>query len=253
MYDLIDIIDVKLSGMDRLIHKWMTNHQLIKSTLLDDIKSIKNTINKYHNKYVICKNWAKYGKCKYGANCWNLHITNDNNNSFNNINSNNNKLFNNNQKETKEKTEEISEKKNQYFPEFSTYDNNNNYSNENDYYDSDIAAESDESDDSDFDVNNENNNDNNNNLYKKNIICRNWQKYGYCKYGAQCWYLHPKNNKNNNNNKINNDTTHHENQKSQEFSDENNFEFSEKNVGSNNDGYNNDRGHGDGTLEFCRL
>ena len=120
MYDLIDIIDVKLSGMDRLIHKWMTNHQLIKSTLLDDIKSIKNTINKYHNKYVICKSWKKYGKCKYGANCWYLHITNDINNSFNNINSNNNKLFNknNNQKKRKKKKKKFLRKKINIFQNF---------------------------------------------------------------------------------------------------------------------------------------
>ena len=140
MYDLIDIIDIKLSGMDRLIHRWMTNHQLIKSTLLHDIKSIKMTINKYHKKYVICKEWENYGRCKYGAYCWNLHPLNNNNN-------------NNNKQKWKENKQEISEKKIN-FPEFSDQNENDNNGNsevdysEDEYYDTEI--DNDSSDDSDY-------------------------------------------------------------------------------------------------------
>ena len=164
MYDLIDIIDIKLSGMDRLIHRWMTNHQLIKSTLLHDIKSIKMTINKYHKKYVICKEWENYGRCKYGTYCWNLHPLNNNNN--NNINNNNNSNNSNKQKR-KENKQKISEKIN--FPEFSDKnenghnnsivycsDNNNSFVNysEDEYYDTE--NDNDSSDDSDYNDDNEN-------------------------------------------------------------------------------------------------
>ena len=151
MYDLIDIIDIKLSGMDRLIHRWMTNHQLIKSTLLHDIKSIKMTINKYHKKYVICKEWENYGRCKYGTYCWNLHPLNNNNN--NNINNSNNSNNSNKQKR-KENKQKISEKKIN-FPEFS--DKNENGSNNSIGYYSDNNnnslfnySDNDSSDDSDY-------------------------------------------------------------------------------------------------------
>ena len=97
MYDLIDIIDTKLSGMEHLINKWMINNQLIKSSLLNDIKSIQSNINQYHNKYVICKNWTRYGQCKYGAHCWYYHPINNNND-------------NNNSRKRKEKNSEFSGK-----------------------------------------------------------------------------------------------------------------------------------------------
>ena len=99
MYDLVDIIETKLNGMDHLIRKWMTNHNLIKSSLINDIKTIKNTINSYHNKYVVCDYYQKYGTCKYGKYCWYLHPTSiDNNNSSNN-NTNNSSNNNNNSEE----------------------------------------------------------------------------------------------------------------------------------------------------------
>ena len=72
MYDLLHIIETKIDGMDRLISRWMTNEN-IKLSLINDIKQIKLSINQYHNKYIICKNWKKYGKCKYGTYCWYLH------------------------------------------------------------------------------------------------------------------------------------------------------------------------------------
>ena len=91
MYDLIDVIGTKLNGMDHLIRQWMTEHHIVKSTLIKEIKSIQDTINDYHNKYVICNHYQKYGTCKYGTYCWYLHPTsNDNNNSINNSSNNNN-------------------------------------------------------------------------------------------------------------------------------------------------------------------
>ena len=128
MYDLINIIDIKLSGMEQLINKWMINNQLIKSSLLSDIQAIKININKYHNKYVNCNYWIKHGECKYGLNCWYLHPTNNNN--FNNINKNNSYNNNNrfNKVESKENKQEISEKKinNNNIPEFSNENENSN-------------------------------------------------------------------------------------------------------------------------------
>ena len=101
MYDLIDIIDTKLNGMDHLISKWMTNNSIVKLTLINDIKTIKNTINKYHNQYVVCNNYQKYGTCKYGAYCWYLHPTSyDNKNTNNNISSNISNNINNNSDDT---------------------------------------------------------------------------------------------------------------------------------------------------------
>ena len=49
MYDLLDIIETRLNGMDHLIRKWMTNQNFIKSSLINDIKTIKDSINIYHN------------------------------------------------------------------------------------------------------------------------------------------------------------------------------------------------------------
>ena len=74
MYDLLDIIHTRLSGMDQLISGWMNSNQLIKATLLDEIKTIKKDINNYHNKYVICKAWQA-GICKFGTRCLFLHPT----------------------------------------------------------------------------------------------------------------------------------------------------------------------------------
>ena len=131
MYDLIDIIDVKISGMEYLIEKWVNNNHLIKASLLDDIKSIKININKYHNRYVNCKYWMKDGKCRYGSNCWYLHPTsNDNNNKNSNNNSNDTKFT--------ENKEEFSEN----IPEFSSQNTTDNINNEY------------ESDDSDYNNNN---------------------------------------------------------------------------------------------------
>ena len=88
MYDLIDIIESKLSDRDYLINKWMTNNHLIQSTLINDIKSIRNTINNYHKKYVICEDYSTNRHCKYGAHCWYLHPIGDASNSVeNNISS----------------------------------------------------------------------------------------------------------------------------------------------------------------------
>ena len=172
MYDLIDIIDVKLSGMEKLINKWMINNQLIKSSLLEDIHSIKMNINKYHNKYIICKNWKKYGNCKYDAHCWYFHPTNRNdsqpfnNNNNNNSNNNNNNFpekaqefseeSENNHNETKENDKENSGKNNN----FQEYSNNIYDYSESEYFDSDTDNESDESDDSDYDNNNYGNTEN---------------------------------------------------------------------------------------------
>ena len=90
MYDLIDIIVAKLNAMKHLIKNWMKN-QNINYVLQNDIELIKKTINKYHNQYVICKNWKKYGKCNYGEYCWYSHpIFNNNNNNDNYDNGNNN-------------------------------------------------------------------------------------------------------------------------------------------------------------------
>ena len=82
MYDLIDIIETKLHAMKQLIKNWMVN-QNIKYVLENDIELIKNTIKKYHNQYVICKNWKKYGKCNYGEYCWYSHPIFKNNNNIN--------------------------------------------------------------------------------------------------------------------------------------------------------------------------
>ena len=112
MYDLIDIIDTKLSSMDHLIHKWMTENQLVKSTILNEIISIKSIINTYHNKYVICKYWEKYGQCKYGTHCWYLHPIKSNHNNNNN---NSNNISSNENKERKENQQENSENENNNF------------------------------------------------------------------------------------------------------------------------------------------
>ena len=155
MYDLIDIIDIKLSGMEQLIHKWMINNHLIKFALLDDIKLIKNNINKYHNKYVNCKYWMKYGDCKYGSNCWYLHPT---------IGNSRNKYDDNRKKNTKfrEKKEDFSANRNDFL-EFSDKNENDNIDSE--YFYIDNATDSDESDDSDYD-DNSNNDNNDNNIHK---------------------------------------------------------------------------------------
>ena len=94
MYDLLDIIHTKISSIDYLVQRWMDDHQLIKSSIINEIQSIKLNINNYHKKYVICKNWADSGTCMYGDHCWYLH--NKNNNNSNNNNSNNNNSNNNN-------------------------------------------------------------------------------------------------------------------------------------------------------------
>ena len=73
MYDLLDLIEGRLSSMDRWIHNWMTSNDLIKSALLDEIKSINKSITAYHNKYVPCKHWERDGTCRYGNSCMFLH------------------------------------------------------------------------------------------------------------------------------------------------------------------------------------
>ena len=218
MYDLINIIEIKLSGIEQLINKWMMNNQLIKSSILSDIQSIQININKYHNKYVICKYWNRYGKCKYGSHCWYLHPTNSKNNKkekFVDYGKNNN----NNQK-TKETKKENSQKKNQNFQEFSyennsinngyensnneyytsdsTYNNNKQYYDESEYYDSVIGTESDESDDSDFDADNHNTYDNDTNLKGNNNNNR-WDNYNNNngkKHDSQCGFRVVKKKKN---------------------------------------------------------